>query len=308
MIDVTLLGTAALLPLPERALTAAALTCGGHTILFDCGEGTQSAARKVHVNLMKTDLIALTHYHGDHIFGLPGLLQTMFCMGRTEPLWITGPVGIREELEPILKLTGWTSYEIHLVELPEEGLQLNRMIPGWPEGAWLRAYPTVHRIPSQAYRFTLRRTGKFLPEKAIALEVPRNQWGRLQKGDSVEVNGVTIRPEQVLGEARNGLSVAFSGDTTLCGGLLEAERDADLVISEATYGENEQKPLALEHGHMNFAQAGEAAALAGAKRLWLAHYSQRIDDPMEYLPNAQAFFPEAECGTDGKQIKLIFEK
>ena len=119
MIDVTLLGTSALLPLPDRALTSALLTLNGRSILFDCGEGTQSAARKAGVSLMKTDLIALTHYHGDHIFGLPGLLQTMGVMERAEPLFITGPEGVREELAPILKLAGPTGYEIRLIELPK---------------------------------------------------------------------------------------------------------------------------------------------------------------------------------------------
>lgn len=308
MIEVTLLGTSALLPLPERGLTAATLTCSGRTILFDCGEGTQAAARKAHVSLMKTDLIALTHYHGDHIFGLPGLLQTMFCLGRTEPLWMVGPQGLREELAPILQLTGWTPYPIHLLELPEEGVALSQLAPDWPEGAWLRAYPTVHRVPSQAYAFTLARAGKFLPQRAETLGVPRNLWGRLQKGEGVQVDGGNILPEQVLGQPRKGLKVVFTGDTTLCDGLLEAEKDADLVISEATYGENEQKSLAIEHGHMNFAQAGETAALAGAKRLWLTHYSQMIDDPETYLPNAQAYFPAAECGVDGKSVTLRFER
>ena len=121
MIDVALIGTAALVPIPERALTAALLSCAGRSILLDCGEGTQTAARKAGVSLMSTDVIALTHYHGDHIFGLPGLLQTMCCMGRTDPLTILGPEGIQEELAPIVKLAGWLSYPLSLQELPPEG-------------------------------------------------------------------------------------------------------------------------------------------------------------------------------------------
>ena len=176
MIDITLLGTSALVPLPDRALTAVALTCGGHTILFDCGEGTQAAARKADVSLMKTDIIALTHYHGDHVFGLPGLLQTMFCLGRTEPLYITGPVGLEEELAPILKLAGWTSYEIILFRLPDGGLRLEELGKGWPSEARLTSFKTEHRVPSQGYCFTLSRAGKFLPEKAKALGVPMLRW------------------------------------------------------------------------------------------------------------------------------------
>ena len=308
MIDITLLGTSALVPLPDRALTAVALTCSGHTILFDCGEGTQTAARKAGVSLMKADMIALTHYHGDHIFGLPGLLQTMCCLGRTEKLYITGPAGLREELSPILKLAGWMSYEIELIQLPDQGLRLEELAKGWPSEAKLTSFKTEHRVPSQGYCFTLGRAGKFMPQKAKELGVPMNQWGLLQKGQSVQVGEAVIRPEQVLGEPRKGLKFVFSGDTAACGGLTAAAEGADLLISEATYGENEQAELAVDHGHMNFAQAASIARQANVKRLWLAHYSQMIEDPQAYLQNAAGIFANAVCGQDGMSTTLQFEK
>ena len=307
MIDITLLGTAALAPIPERALTAATLACTGHTILFDCGEGTQCAARRAGVSLMKADLIALTHYHGDHIFGLPGLLQTMACMGRTEALTITGPQGLAEAMDPILKLTGRTAYEIRLLTLPDEGLRLAELVRGWPFEATLTAFPTEHRVPSQGYCFALGRAGKFMPDRARALGVPMNQWGLLQRGMSVRVGEETVLPNQVLGEPRRGLKFVFSGDTLACDSLVRAAEGADLLICEATYGEDEQALLAQEHGHMNFAQAAEVAAKAGARRLWLCHYSQMIEDPAAYLPNAAAFFPDAVCGEDGMAVTLRFE-
>jgi ribonuclease Z len=124
MLDVTLLGTAALMPIPDRALTAATITCGGRTILFDCGEGTQAAARRAGVSLMKADVIALTHYHGDHIFGLPGLMQTQEVFGRIQPLTIVGPVGIVAALRPIMELVGHTGYPVRLMELPPEGVRM----------------------------------------------------------------------------------------------------------------------------------------------------------------------------------------
>lgn len=308
MIDITLLGTAALVPLPERALTAALLTCGGHSILFDCGEGTQSAARKAGVSLMKVDMIALTHYHGDHIFGMPGLLQTMCSMGRTETLYITGPEGMSEELAPILKLVGWTSYDIQLIEIQEKGLQLSELIQGWPAEAKLSVFQTEHRISSQGYCFTLSRAGKFMPQKAKELGVPTNQWGLLQKGQSVQVGERTVLPQQVMGEARKGLKFVFSGDTAACDSLITAAKDADLMICEATYGEKEQDQLAIDHGHMNFVQAAETAAKAGVKQLWLSHYSQMIDDPQTYLQNAKEIFENTICGEDGMSTTLQFEK
>ena len=307
MIDVTLLGTAALMPLPNRALSAAVLHCGGHCILFDCGEGTQTAARKAKVRLMKADMIALTHYHGDHIFGLPGLLQTMDVMARKKTLYLVGPAGIRRELAPVLALSGILGYGVELLELPPEGLQLAKLIPGWPEAARLEAFETLHRIPSQAYRFTLGRRGRFDPERARALGVPQDQWGRLQKGESVWAGGTKILPEQVMGPERDAITVTFSGDTASCQGLEAAARDADLLICDGTYGADDQAELATQYGHMNFAQAGRLAQRAHVKRLWLTHYSQTVGDPEAYLDRARAFFPGAVCGVDGMSITLRFD-
>ena len=307
MLDITLLGTGALLPLPERALTAAALTCQGRTILFDCGEGTQTAMRRWKVSPMKVDVIALTHFHGDHIFGLPGLLSTLNSLSRTAPLTLVGPEGLRTELAPILALTGALPYPLRLVTLPEGGAALAELAQGWPDGARLTAFRTEHRVPSQGYVFELLRPGRFLPEKARALGVPTRLWGLLQRGERVEWAGETLLPEQVLGPARRGLKCVFSGDTLPCDRLAEAARDADLLISEATYGEDDQAPLAAARGHMTFSQAAQIAARAGVRRLWLAHFSQTIEDPAACLPNARRWFGEAACGEDGMRVALGFE-
>lgn len=308
MIKVTLLGTSALMPIPERALTSAQLVCDGHSILFDCGEGTQTAGRKAGVSLMKTDVIALTHYHGDHIFGLLGLLQTMNVMGRTEPLYIVGPKGIEIELEPIIKLVGWVAYNIILIEIPENGIELKSLNKGWTDGARLIPFKTEHKVVSQGYKFVLTRVGKFMPDRAKALGIPINQWGVLQKGTTIKLDDKVITPKMVMGEPRKGLSVVFSGDTSYCDSLVKASQNTDLLICEATYGENQQSELAIEHGHMNFAQAGQVAENSNAKRLWLVHYSQMIENPEDYIENAQAYFPLAECGYDGKSITLQFDK
>lgn len=302
MIDITLLGTAALFPLPDRALTAVFLSCGGRSILFDCGEGTQTAARKAHVSIMKTDLIALTHYHGDHVFGLPGLLQTMHSLGRERPLYITGPAGLREALAPLLHLAGETCYEVHLADTRGSTLPL----PCFPAGAALTSFPTEHRVPSQGYSFTLSRPGKFLPERARALGAPPRLWGTLQKGERVSVDGSIISPEQVLGPPRRGLKVVFTGDTAACDSLRDAARGADLLISEATFADDEQAEKAREYGHMTFAQAACLAAGAGVRELWLAHYSQTVKDPEAALPGARAYFENTVCGADGMTKTLRF--
>ncbi len=307
MIDITLIGTSALLPIPERALTAAFLSCGGHSILFDCGEGTQSAARKAGVSLVRTDIIALTHYHGDHILGLPGLLKTMWRTERTEPLYVIGPEGLWvKAMEPVLRLTGRTTYPIELIENPTAELQLSTLIKGW-DSAKLTPFKTEHKVPSQGYCFTLSRAGKFIPQKAKALGVPVNQWGLLQKGQSVQVGDNIILPEQVLGEPRKGLKFVFTGDTAIYDNLINAAQGADLMISEATYGDNNQAQKAKTNGHMTFAQAAEVAKRADVKQLWLTHYSQTIADPQEYLPNATTIFENTICGEDGMSTTLHFE-
>ena len=307
MIDITLIGTATLLPIPERALTSALLVCGGHSILFDCGEGTQSAARKAGVSLVRTDIIALTHYHGDHILGLPGLLKTMWRTERTEPLYVIGPEGLWvKAMEPVLRLTGRTTYPIELIENPTAELQLSTLIKGW-DSAKLTPFKTEHKVPSQGYCFTLSRAGKFIPQKAKALGVPVNQWGLLEKGQSVQVGDNIILPEQVLGEPRKGLKFVFTGDTAICDNLINAAQGADLMISEATYGDNNQAQKAKTNGHMTFAQAAEVAKRADVKQLWLTHYSQTIADPQEYLPNATTIFENTICGEDGMSTTLHFE-
>lgn len=306
MIDVTLIGTAALAPIPERALSCALLTCEGHSILFDCGEGTQSAARRAGVSLMKTDVIALTHYHGDHIFGIPGLLQTMFSMGRTETLYFAGPSGLTEVMSLILRLTGELSYEIGLIEIPSGGLKLHELVDGWPTEAILEKFPTRHRCVSQGYSFTLGRVGKFNPSKAQELGVPLKLWRVLQKGESVFVDGKEIAPEQVLGDRRKGLKVVFTGDTAMCKSLIEASKGADLLICDATYGDDAHSETATERGHMNFSQAAKCASLAGAGTLWLTHYSQIVTRPSVFLPKAQEIFPNTICGHDGLSVTLNF--
>ena len=308
MIDITLLGTSSMLPLPERALSSAFLSCGGHSILFDCGEGTQTAARKAGVSLMKTDIIALTHYHGDHIFGLPGLWQTMHNMGRAEPLYITGPEGLFAALRPLVTLAGALNFEIIPICLPENGLELDTLIKGFKHGAKLTPFQTEHRVPSFGYCFTLSRPGKFMPDKARALNVPETDFKILQNGQSVTACGNTVFPEQVLGAPRKGLKFVFSGDTAYCDTLIKASRGADLVIFDATYAEDEQEQIAVEHGHMNFAQAAAAAAEASVKRLWLTHYSQMIKEPCEYLRQAEKIFENTVCGYDGLSVTLEFEE
>ena len=279
-----------------------ALSCRGRTILFDCGEGTQLALRRYHASPARIDLIALTHYHGDHIFGLPGLLQTIGCLGRTEPLYLAGPEGLERTMGPILALAGPMPFEIRGLRLEGSGVDLPAVHPAFPRGSTLSAVPTEHRVPSQGYAFRLRRAGRFDPERAKNLGVPVHDWSRLQSGETVG----RVKPEQVLGPERPGLSVVFSGDTRPCKALEQAASGADLLVHEATYADSGDTEAAALWGHTTFPEAAGLAQRAGAKRLWLTHFSQTIADPAARLPEAQAIFPTAEAPADGTTIQLQF--
>lgn len=192
MLTITLLGTAATMPLPDRALTAALAECGGHALLFDCGEGTQAAARRAGVNLMKLDAICLTHYHGDHIFGLPGLLQTLGCQGRERPLTIYGPEGLGEVWPALRTLAGPLPYPVRAVQLDTDPIDLTTLSSGWPAGAQLTPFRTRHRVPSRGYRIDLPRAGRFDPAKARALNVPVPAWKLLQRGQSIPLESGAV--------------------------------------------------------------------------------------------------------------------
>lgn len=309
MLTITLLGTAATMPLPERALTAAVAECGGHSLLLDCGEGTQTAARRAGVNLMRADAICLTHYHGDHIFGLPGLLQTLGAQGRTRPLVLLGPEGLLEVWRAVYALTGPLPYAVKpLVCRAGQPVALDALSDGWPAGATLQPVATKHRVRSLGYRLELPRSGRFDPEKARALGVPVTQWRLLQRGQAVPLAERMVQPAEVLGAPRKGLRFVFSGDSAPCPALEQAAQGADLLLCDATYALPEQQEQAAQWGHSTFGQSAALAAKAGVKRLWLVHYSPMITDPEEHLAQAQSIFPAAECGFDGKRITLHYEE
>ena len=304
------------MPTPERGLSAAVLRCGGRCILFDCGEGTQTALRREKFSPLKIDLIALSHYHGDHIFGLPGLLQTMSCLRRTEPLYITGPEGLEEALAPVLRLAAVEDYEIRLFPLSRDGIRMRSLCPSWPLGARCAAVPTQHRVPSQGYLFSLDRPPQFLPERARALGIPVHCWKRIaaRPEEPVEWDGRVLYHEgkpvlgsMLMGKARKGLKLLFSGDTQPCPALEQAAAGVDLLIFDATYGEDSQEDQALLYGHSTFRQAAELANRAKVKRLWMTHFSQMMLRPEDWLSKAQAVFPSALCGYDGLSLTLRFE-
>lgn len=298
MITATLLGCGGTQPLPDRALSALALTVGGGTLLLDCGEGTQTALRRQRVSLYRIDGILLTHYHGDHIFGLPGLWQTMASLGRTEPVMMAGPPGLEELVQTLYRAAGPLPFALQLHPLPgcQGSLTLGALR--------IQAFPLRHRAPCCGYVCTLSRAGRFDAARAKAAGIPVPLWSRLQNGECV--GGFT--PDMVLGPPRRGLKVVYATDTRPTPELCRAAAGADLLCMDSTYANDEDLDKARLYGHSTCRETGELAAKAGVRRLWLTHYSAAVTDVAPGLAAARAAFPAAEAGYDGLRGELHFDR
>lgn len=298
MVQVTLLGSGATRPLPHRALAALWLQVGGRGLLFDCGEGTQVSAQRFGASLYRLDTLLLTHYHGDHLFGLPGLLQSMAALGRTEPVTVAGPPGLDWVLDAVLTLAGPLPFALcrHTFGECRGSLAL-------PSGATVTAFPAKHRVPCCSYLYTLPRAGRFDPDRAKALGIPVALWRSLQAGQPA--GGFT--PDQVLGPARRGLRILYATDTEPTDELRETARGVDLLCMDATYADDADAPKARLYGHATCGEAGALAADAGVRRLWLTHYSAAVTDTEAGLAAARRQFPAAEAGFDGKTLTLTFD-
>ena len=209
----------------------------------------------------------------------------------------------------VYALTGPLPYAVKpLVCRAGQPVALDALSDGWPAGATLLPVATKHRVRSLGYRLDLPRAGRFDPEKARALGVPVTQWRLLQRGQAVPLAERMVQPAEVLGAPRKGLRFVFSGDSAPCPALEQAAQNADLFLCDATYPDNEQEVQAKQWGHSTFAQGAAIAKKADVRRFWLMHYSPMILEPEAALPNAQAIFPAAECGFDGKQIILQYDE
>jgi ribonuclease Z len=298
------LGTSSGKPTLKRNVSALAVVREAEWLLFDCGEGTQTQVARAGLSPSRLSAVFITHLHGDHFNGLPGLLSTMGLDRRTRGLELTGPRGIGEYLSLLERLrVAFLTYPVALREF--SSLPESTFVYETPEYS-VSALALDHRLFALGYRVDERpRPGRFNVENARNLGVPEGPlWGRLQAGDDVRLDdGRLVRSSDILGPPRPGKSVAYCLDTRPCAMSVELARDVDLLIHEATYTE-EFAAEAQQYGHSTAAQAARTARDAGARRLLITHFSTRYSDPMPLLHEARAIFPDTVVAEDLVEIEV----
>lgn len=301
--NLTFLGTGGGLPSPQRGVSAVALQYGREILLFDCGEGTQRQFMNASLSFMKVSSIFITHLHGDHILGIPGLMQSMNLSGRTEPLAVFGPAGTRDFMQAALALGYFNpDYEIKICELaPGEAVEV--------AGLTVKAVAADHTVP--AISFIIQeppRKGKFSKKAAKELGIPEGPlYGKLQNGLSVNVNGKVIEPSMVMGPPRKGRKIAYSGDTRPTAAFAAAAADCEVMIHESTVMAD-LEAQGLEFGHSSAAAAAKIAKAAGAKKLILTHFSNRYEDLAEIEAEAQEIFPETTAAADFYSLEINYSE
>ena len=246
--------------------------------------------------------MCFTHYHADHISGLPGLLLTMGNAERTEPLTLIGPKGLERVVTALRTIAPELPFEIRYMEIngPEQIFEMN--------GYRLRAFRVNHNVTCYGYTLEIDRKGKFQVEKAKEQQIPVQLWSRLQKGEMLEAGGRIFTPDMVLGEPRKGIKLAYCTDTRPTKSITEHAAGADLFICEGMYGEPGKEAKAQEYKHMTFKEAAKLAKDAKVKELWLTHYSPSLVRPEEYMDEVRKIFPNASAGKDGRTVELDFEE
>ncbi len=302
MLDIALLGTGGTMPLKNRRLASVMLRHNGSCTLIDCGEGTQLSVKECGFTFKPIDRICITHFHADHMSGIPGLLLSMGNEGRTDPVTMIGPVGLERVVNSLRVIAPELPFEINFVE------QSGRLAEISWEDCRLTSFALRHAVPCRGYRLDISRAGKFDVLKAKANNVPMRAWSPLQKQPEFELDGVTYTSDMVLGEPRRGLRFVYATDTRPAPIISEMAQNADLFVCEGMFGEAEKIGRARESGHMTFAEAARLAAAACPRRFWLTHFSPSMPAPMVFADEARAIYPETRIGADGDSIELRFDE
>ena len=307
MVDLLLLGCGGGMPMPNRFLSAVLLSYKGRKILIDCGEGTQVSMRMANTGFKTIDIICITHIHGDHIVGLPGLLGTIGNSGRTEPLTIIGPEGITDTVNKLRVIANYLPYEINIIENPKGIFNINDEYPGW--NTQISTLELDHSSPCIGYSFYFQRQPEFDVEKAKKNNVPKTLWSRLQKNEEkISLDGIEYTSDMVLGKERNGIKVSMTTDTRPIKEIPDFIKNSDYFICEGTYGCDEDLPKAIKNKHMTFREAAKLAKDGNAKNLLLTHFGTAMDEPELYLNNATEGFENTIIGYDRYNVTLNFEE
>ena len=292
MLDVCLLGTGGMMPLPYRWLTSLMMRFNGSSILIDCGEGTQIAMKEKGWSAKPIDIICITHFHADHISGLPGLLLTMGNAERTEPLTMIGPKGLERVVSALRVIAPELPFEIRYIELTEIEQTLDF-------GEFrIEAFRANHNIVCYGYNIVIDRAGKFSVENAKEKGIPMQYWNRLQKGEIIETKEGEFTPDMVLGPQRKGIKLTYCTDSRPTDMIVKNAYKADLFICEGMYGEPDMEQKAREHKHMTFYEAAHMAQDADVSEMWLTHYSPSLVNPREFMPKVRGIFENAHAGKD----------
>lgn len=302
MLDVSLLGTGGMMPLPYRWLTALMLRYNGKSILIDCGEGTQIALREKGWSPKPIDIICFTHYHADHISGLPGMLLTMGNAERTEPLLLIGPKGLARAVNSLRVIAPELPFEIEYQEITESEQTFSF------DGFYIKAFKVNHSVLCYGYSMIVERGGRFDKERALEQQIPLKLWNRLQKGETVEQEGRVFTPDMVLGKPRKGLKVTYCTDSRPTDAIVENAAGSDLLILEGMYGEPDKSVKARENRHMTMYEAAKIANRAQVPELWLTHYSPSLLHPEMYLGDVRKIFPGTVAAKDGRSAELNFSE
>lgn len=302
MLDLCLLGTGGMMPLPKRWLTALMTRYNGSSLLIDCGEGTQLAIKECGWSFNPIDVICFSHYHADHISGLPGLLLTMGNADRTKPVTMIGPRGLERVVNSLRVIAPELPFEIKFIELSSDIECIDIC------GYHIEAFRVNHNIVCYGYNINVLRQGKFQVEKAKENDIPVNCWNKLQKGETVQVGDKTFTPDMVLGEARRGIKVTYCTDTRPLKVISDMAKEADLFICEGMYGEKDKIKKAKEYKHMTFYEAAELAKAAAPKEMWLTHYSPSLVWPDEFIKEVRDIFPDTITAKDGRSKTLTFDE
>ncbi|MBX5326196.1 MAG: ribonuclease Z [Candidatus Bathyarchaeia archaeon] len=300
-LQVIFLGTAGSVPTTQRALPAVVVKREGELLIFDCGEGVQRQMVRARVGFHKKTKIFITHMHGDHVLGLPGLIQTMSLLDRRKELEVFGPVGVKAFLDAVRQTVQFTqTFPILVQEISEEGIVREE------KEYTVEAAHANHAIPSLAYAFVGKpRPGRFSIEKAQRLGVPEGPlWSKLQHGENVRLtNGKTVKPRDVLGKPRQGRKIVYTGDTRPTKALVKLARNADLLIHDSTF-DDELAERAREDGHSTPKDAAKIAKQSRVKRLVLTHISARYKTPDLLLSQARKIFKNVDVAEDFMRIDL----